>query len=114
MFSQYGELRPLAVEIGLPVWGTPTNFNGFRVLASLLQRRHSTEVYQTLGLHDVWLSLGLLQNIYIFGGFCPNGILQAAKCTLRPSLVFSYIGRVTARHSSSGRQSNFAVSSTKY
>ena len=28
---------PLAAEIGLPVWGTPANFSGFRVLASLLQ-----------------------------------------------------------------------------
>jgi len=27
---------PLAAEIGLGVWGTPTNFNGFRVLAALL------------------------------------------------------------------------------
>ena len=32
---------PLAAEIGLPVWGTPANFNGFRVLAALL---HSTVV----------------------------------------------------------------------
>ena len=28
---QYGELRPLAAEIRLPVWDTPANFNGFRV-----------------------------------------------------------------------------------
>jgi len=28
---------PLKAEIGLPVWGTPAIFNGFRVLASLLQ-----------------------------------------------------------------------------
>jgi len=27
---------PLAAEIGLPVWGTAANFNGFRVLAALL------------------------------------------------------------------------------
>jgi len=27
---------PLAAEIGLPVWGTPANFNGFRVFAALL------------------------------------------------------------------------------
>jgi len=33
---------PLAPEIGLPVWGTPANSNGFRVLASLLDRRRST------------------------------------------------------------------------
>jgi len=39
----------------------------------------------------------------------PNGILQAAKLTLRPSLAFSYIGSVTARHSSSGRQPQFVA-----
>jgi len=27
---------PLAAEICWPVWGTPANFNGFRVLAALL------------------------------------------------------------------------------
>jgi len=27
---------PLAAEIGHVVWGTPSNFNGFRVLAALL------------------------------------------------------------------------------
>jgi len=42
---------PIAAEIGLPVWSTPANFNGFRVLASLLHRRRSTEVNHTL--HDV-------------------------------------------------------------
>ena len=32
---------PIATEIGLPVWGTPANFNGFRVLAALL---HGSQV----------------------------------------------------------------------
>ena len=27
---------PLAAEIGPVVWGTPANFNGFRVFAALL------------------------------------------------------------------------------
>jgi len=36
--------RPLTAEIDWQVWGTPANFNGFRVLASLLHRRRSTEV----------------------------------------------------------------------
>ena len=49
---------PLTAEICWRVWGTPTNFNWFRVLASLLQRCHSTEANQTL--HDVWSSPGLL------------------------------------------------------
>jgi len=59
----------LAAEIGSSVWGTPVNFNGFRVLASLLQRRRSTEANQTS--HDVWPSPGLVHHIYIFGGSCP-------------------------------------------
>jgi len=42
---------PLAAEIVLLVWGAPANFNGFRVLALLLQQRRSTEGNQTL--HDV-------------------------------------------------------------
>ena len=47
---------PLAAEIDWRVWGTPANFIDFRVLASLLQRRRSTEANQTL--HDVWQSPG--------------------------------------------------------
>jgi len=27
---------PLMAEIGWPVWGTPANFNWFRILAALL------------------------------------------------------------------------------
>jgi len=40
---------PLAAEIGLPVWGTPANFNGFRVLAAfLLHDSQLVSVSQTL------------------------------------------------------------------
>jgi len=60
---------PVAAEIDWRVWCTPANFNGFRVLASLLQRRRPTEVNQTL--HDVWPSPGLVHYIYIFEGSCP-------------------------------------------
>ena len=97
----------LTAEIGLSVWGTPANFNGLRVLASLLHRRRSTEVNQTL--HDVWSSPWLVHCIYIFGGTCPNGILSGTNFILRPSIAFFYIFSVTARHSSSGCQSNFAA-----
>ena len=41
----------LSAEIGSLVWGTSAYFKGFRVLASLPQRRRSTESNQTL--HDV-------------------------------------------------------------
>jgi len=42
---------PLVAQIGWQVWGTPSNFNSFRVLALLLHRHCSTEVNQTL--HDM-------------------------------------------------------------
>jgi len=61
---------PLAAEIGWRVWGTPANFNGFRVLASLLHRRRSPKVNQTL--HEVWPSPGLVYIIiWVFGSSCP-------------------------------------------
>jgi len=59
-------LGPLAAEIGSVIWGTAANFNGFRVLLSLLQRRRSTEANQTL--HDVWPSPMLVQSVYIWQG----------------------------------------------
>jgi len=96
---------PQATESGSVVWGTPANFNGFRVLASLLQRRRSTKAHQTLfGCLLGWYT------IYTFWGLLPhNGILPGAKFTLRPSLALSYIGSVTARQVSSRRQTNFAA-----
>jgi len=48
-----------AAEIGSGVWSIRINFNRFRVLASLLQRRRSPEANQTV--HDVWPSPKLLQ-----------------------------------------------------
>jgi len=98
---------PLVAEIGLPVCGTPANFNGFRVLESLLHRCRSTDVNQTLP--DVWPSLGLVHYIYTTRDCCPERILTGAKFTLRPNLAFSYTGSLTARHSISGHQPNFAA-----
>ena len=59
---------PLTAEIGWRVWGIPSNFNGFCVLALLLHRCCWTEVNHTL--LDVWPSSGLVCYIYIFGGTC--------------------------------------------
>jgi len=56
---------PLTADIGLPVCDTPANFNRFRALASLLQRRRSPEANQTL--HDLWSSPGLVHYIYFWG-----------------------------------------------
>jgi len=50
MFSQYGELWPTkrSAEIGSVVWVTPSNFNGFRVLAALLHGTLVVGISQTL------------------------------------------------------------------
>jgi len=97
---------PLTAEICWRVWGTPANFNRFRILPSLLQRHRSPDNNQTV--HDVWPSPGLVH--YTFSGaVAPDRILPGAKFTLPPSLALSYSGSVTARHASSGRQPNFAA-----
>jgi len=49
---------PLAAEIGWRVWGTPANFNGFRVLALLLHRR-PTELCTMLSSPVGWYTVGL-------------------------------------------------------
>ena len=98
---------PLMAEIGSLVCGTLANFNGFCVLASLLQRRCSTEANQTAR----YLAVCWASTLYVhFRGLLPrNGVLPGAKFTLLPILALSYIGSVTALHSSSGRQPNFVA-----
>jgi len=98
---------PLVAEIGSVVWSTPANFNGFRILPSLLQQCRSPKAYQTARC----LAVSWVGTVYIhFRGLLPSDrILPGAKFTLRPSLAFSYIGSVTARHSSSRRQPNFVA-----
>jgi len=48
MSPQYGELGPLTAEICWRLWGTPANFNVFRVLAALLLGTLVVGVSQTL------------------------------------------------------------------
>jgi len=83
---------PLTAEIGWGslVWGAPANFNRFRVLASLLQRRRSPEANQTL--HDVWPSPELV-HICISGGCCPLTEfcqVQNSRCAqVLPSVILA-------------------------
>jgi len=101
----------LAAEIISLVWGTPANFNGFRVLASLLQRRRSTEANQTF--HNVWPLPGLVEYIYTLGGCCsvPEFYqVQNSLCVLQ--VLRSPIGSFTARQSSSVCEPIFAALST--
>ena len=93
----------LAAEIGSGVCGTPANFNGFCVLASLLQQRRSPEANRTL--HDVWPSSGLVHYIYIFRGSCPlKEFCQVQNSHYVPK---SCTDSITAQHSSIWHQPNF-------
>jgi len=52
----------------------------------------------------------LFIHLYIFGRDCPlTEFCQVQNSLCLPSLAFSYIGSVTPRHSSSGRQPNFVA-----
>ena len=104
-------LSLLAAEIVSLVSGTPANFNGFRVFASLLQRCCSTEANQTL--HRVLPLPGLVDYIYIFGGCCSVTEfcqVQNSLCILQ--VLRSPLGSVTTWQSSSGRKPNFAALTT--
>ena len=81
---------PVAAEIGWRVSGTPANFNGFRVLASInTGLLYSTDVNQTL--HDVRPCPGLVHHIYIGEGLStPNGILSGTKFTASKSCILLY------------------------
>jgi len=78
---------PLTARIRGRVWGTPANFNGFRVLPPLLERSRSPEANQTL--HDVWPSPGLVH--YIFGGSCPLTEFCPVQYSLYVQVLRSHI-----------------------
>ena len=81
-----------------------TGFASWLRYCSVVDRRKPTKLCTMFGSLMGWCT------IYTFRGLLPrNGILPGAKFTLRPSLAFSYIGSVTARHSSSERQPNCGV-----
>ena len=107
MSPQYGELGSLAAEIGPVVWAPQLISTAF---ASWL--RYCSDVAQQKST-KLCTMFGRLLGCYTihFRGLLPSdGILPGAMFTLRPlSLAFSYIDSVTALHSSSGRQPNFAA-----
>ena len=104
MSSQYGELRPISGWDLLASLRHPGKFQ--RVLRLVfVTAATSLKLYTMFGRVLDWCT------IYTFPGLLPRSeILPREKFTLRPTLAFSYIDGVTARHSSSGRQGKFAVS----
>jgi len=78
----------LAAEIGLPVWGIPANFNGFRVLSALL---HGSQVSQTLR-PSRWASVHILvlPHLTEFGSL--RGTLRKSGWRCRRKIVhFRYL-----------------------
>ena len=87
---------PLAAEIVSLVWGTPTNFNGFRILAALLHGtlvvgvsqnlHHWTEgaTYNRQGGHHVghWPTFLVLSVLLLVGGqlFVGGRVYQCSFC----------------------------------
>ena len=95
MSAQYGELGPLAAEIVLLVWGTPGNFNSFRVLAAILhgtlvlvvsQLWHWTEgaTYIRQGGHHVGHWRTFLVFVSFSFKFCAAAALQSVSSAGRP------------------------------
>jgi len=108
MSSQYGELQPTSGWDRFVSLGHPSKFQrvlrlGFVTAATSL---NGSQPNFARCLAVSWA--GTLY-IHFRGLLLRNGILPGAKFTLRPSLALSYIGSVTARHSSSVRQPNFAA-----
>jgi len=111
MFSQYGELRSTNCWDRFRSLEHPSKFQslshlGF-VTAPTLLNGGQPNLARCLAI-----SCGGTVHIHFWGLLAPHAILPGAKFTLRPSLVFSYICSVTARHSSIECQPNFAAFSS--
>jgi len=97
----------VTAEICSLVWGTLSKFNRFRVLASLLHRRPSTEINQTL--HNVGPSPGLIHYIYTNGRACPLTEFWQVQNSLCVQILRSPMLAVVLHAMSSGRQPYFAA-----
>jgi len=101
---------PLTAEIGPGVWDAPSKLQRVSRLAFVTAAMSLTGGQPNFArcLAVSWASA--LYYIHFWGILPRDGILPGAKLTLRASLAFSYIGSVSARHSSScGLQLNFAA-----
>jgi len=109
MSAQYGELRPTNGWDLLASLGHPSKFQRVSRLG-VVTAATSLNGGQPNFARCLAVSWSGTLYIHFLGLLLRNGILLRAKFTLRPSLAFSYIGSVTARHSSSGRRRHFSAS----
>jgi len=93
---------PLAAKIDSLVWAPQQISTGFACwlcCCSDFAQRKPTKLRTMFGRLLGWYTISTFSGVLApYNGF-----------TLRPSLALSYIGSVTARHSSSGRQPKFAA-----
>jgi len=101
MPSQYGERRPTSGWDRFGSLGHPSKFQRLSHLGFVTAPTSLTEGQSNFARCLAVYWAGTLHIHF-------RGLLPGAKFTLRPSLALSYIGSVTARHSSSERQPNFA------
>jgi len=95
---------PLTAEIWWRVWGTQANFNRLAYCSDVAHRRPSKLCMMFGRLLGIMYKFSWALALY--------GMLPFA--TLRPSPAFSYIGSVTAGHSSSGRRKKNVFRYPKY
>ena len=99
---------PLTAEIGSGVLGHPSKFQRVSRIAFVTAATSLTggQPHFARCLAVFWAGI-----LYIFGCSCPLTELCQEQNSLyvQVLIAFSYIGSVTARHSSSGRQRNFAA-----
>ena len=92
-------IRPeISYQFGAPMQQISTGFTSCLRYCSDVAHRRPTKLCTMFSHFLGWYT------IYTF-----LGLLPGAKFTLHPILALSYIISVTARHSSSGRQPNFAA-----
>jgi len=106
--SQYGELQPTNDSDWLVSLGRLSKFQEVLCLdfvtAATSLNRGQPHFAQCLAIF--WV-VTIYYILHFLGPLHRNRILPGAKFSLRPSLALSYIGSITARHSSSGCQRNF-------
>jgi len=107
MSSQYGELRPVSGWDRLMGLGHPSKFQRVSRLGFVTAPTSLNEGQPNFARCSAASWAGMLYT-HFRELLPPKGILPGAKFSLCPGLAFSYFDSVTARHSSSGHQPNFA------
>ena len=108
MSSQYGELQPASGWDRFGSFGHPSKFQRVSRLDFATAATSFTAGQPNFAQ---CLTVSWADTLYIYFRrlLPPDGILSCAKFTLHPSLAFSHIGSITARHTSSGRRPKFAA-----